>query len=290
MAVPWRERPRDLAGSAQARGHGGGRSRHDVSASAGAGRRGTRASGRHRRRAQSARREQRPSRSDCAARNSRAQGAARCSRSAPPMLRMAVGLDRATRGPVSGQLSTAAAEVLDDDERRRYFLNHLRRLRVAAPSTSPGVEHVRIAGLRPRFVPQFSIHFLVVCSCDVTSANPMIEPDCVSASGQAQIRPCNHVEVVTLPRRYACQSSMRQEPHSVRPFTAERDANRHRRSEWAGVSWPKDDDNERDAAARHRTHARANDKERDRRQRTSRFARSFVRWRGRRHASASSWN
>ena len=74
------------------------------------------------RRSADPRREQRPSRSDCAARNSRAQGAARCSRSASPMLRMAVGLDRATRRPVSGLLSTAAAEVLDDDERRRYCL------------------------------------------------------------------------------------------------------------------------------------------------------------------------
>ena len=65
---------------------------------------------------------------------------------------------------------------------------------------------------------------------------------------------------------------------------------RHRRSEWAGVSWPKDDDHERDAAGgtgfapvRKTVDAVAL-------ARTRRFARSFAPWRGRPHASASSWN
>ena len=120
------------------------------------------------------------------------------------MLRMAVGLDRATRGPVSGLLSTAAAEVLDDDERRRYF-DHLSRLQVAAPPHRPMWSTFESPVSGHGSFPKSPIHFLVVCSCDVTSANPMIEPDCVSASGQVQIRPCNHVEVVTLPRRYAGQ-------------------------------------------------------------------------------------
>lgn len=65
---------------------------------------------------------------------------------------------------------------------------------------------------------------------------------------------------------------------------------RHRRSEWAGVSWPTDDAHERDAAGvigftlvqRRAIAART--------ARTPRFARSFVPWRGRLHASASSWN
>ena len=65
---------------------------------------------------------------------------------------------------------------------------------------------------------------------------------------------------------------------------------RHRRSEWAGVSWPTDDAHERDAAgvigfALVRKTAGA-----PRTARTRRFARSFVPWRGRSHASASSWN
>jgi hypothetical protein len=64
----------------------------------------------------------------------------------------------------------------------------------------------------------FSSRFspLVVCSCDVTSAEPTVEPDCASVSGQAQIRPAIHIEIITLPRRYAGQMSMRQEPHPVR--------------------------------------------------------------------------
>ena len=37
---------------------------------------------------------------------------------------------------------------------------------------------------------QFSNHFLVVPSCDVTSAKPTTESDFASVSGQAQIRPC----------------------------------------------------------------------------------------------------
>ena len=48
------------------------------------------------------RREQRPSRRDYAARNSRAQGAPRFLGSAPPALRAADGLDRASRDPSLG--------------------------------------------------------------------------------------------------------------------------------------------------------------------------------------------
>ena len=68
------------------------------------------------------RRGQRPSRRDCAARNSRAQGAARCSRSAPPALGAADGLDRASRYPLRGNYRRPNVEVLDDGHRRRYCL------------------------------------------------------------------------------------------------------------------------------------------------------------------------
>lgn len=69
-----------------------------------------------------------------------------------------------------------------------------------------------------------------------------------------------------------------------------REQQRHRRSEWAGVSWPKDDDAERHAAGGigvalvRRTSGAAP------MERTSRFARSCAPWRGKPHASASSWN
>ena len=64
----------------------------------------------------------RPSRSHSAARNSRAQGASRLLGSAPPALRAADGLDRASHEPFRRQSSTAAAEALDDSQRRRYCL------------------------------------------------------------------------------------------------------------------------------------------------------------------------
>ena len=97
--------------------------------------------------------------------------------------------------------------------------DHLRRLLFAAPSTSPGVEHVRIGGFRPRFVLQFSTRFLVVCSCDVTSANR--QPNRTALRSQARRRSdrAPHVQIITLPRRYACQKSMRREMRSARPFT-----------------------------------------------------------------------
>lgn len=65
----------------------------------------------------------------------------------------------------------------------------------------------------------------------------------------------------TLPRPSACQLPMRSEPHSVLPQPQQNEyVNRHRRSTWAGVSWPNDDehdgrdgDGKRSAFARRRT-------------------------------------
>jgi hypothetical protein len=57
-----------------------------------------------------------------------------------------------------------------------------------------------------------------------------------------QIRPDFRFDIVTLPRPFACQSSMQPEPHSVLPIHCRTSTrNRHRRSRWAGVSWPNDD-------------------------------------------------
>lgn len=129
---------------------------------------------------------------------------------------------------------------------------------------------------------------LVVCSCDDTSANPITEPDCASASGQAQIPSCKHC------RNHHAATAIRLSEVDASgdalsaPIHCEQQ--RHRRSDWAGVSWPTDDAHKRDAAgvigfALVRRTAGA-----PRTARTRRFARSFVPWRGRRHASASSWN
>jgi len=67
-------------------------------------------------------RDLRPSRRDCAASNSRAPGAARCSRSAPPALRAADGLDRASHEPFLATIDGRHTEVLDDVQGRRYCL------------------------------------------------------------------------------------------------------------------------------------------------------------------------
>jgi len=60
---------------------------------------------------------------------------------------------------------------------------------------------------------------LVVCSCDVTSAKPD-KPNRTALRSQARRRSgrSTHVGIITLPRRHACQKSMRREPHPVRPF------------------------------------------------------------------------
>jgi hypothetical protein len=112
IAVPWREATTPIGRLVcQARGHEGGRSRHAVSTLPGASRRRTRPFGRHRRRADP-RREQPPSRRDCAARNARAQGAARFLGSAPPARCAAHGLDRASRDPFSGNYRRPARKCL----------------------------------------------------------------------------------------------------------------------------------------------------------------------------------
>ena len=58
------------------------------------------------------RREQRPSHRQCAARNSRAQGASRVLGFAPPALRAADGLDRASRDPFPGNYRRPARKCL----------------------------------------------------------------------------------------------------------------------------------------------------------------------------------
>ncbi len=68
-----------------------------------------------------------------------------------------------------------------------------------------------------------------------------------------------------------------------------REQQRHRRSEWAGVSWPKDDDHQRDAAGGIGFALVQGTSDVASTPRTTRFARSFAPWRGRPHASASSW-
>ena len=97
-----------------------------------------------------------------------------------------------------------------------------------------------------------------------------------------------HRPIITLPRRYACQKSMRREMRSARPFTVNNE--RHRRSEWAGVSWPKDDATNGTRPAALGSRSCEGQRTQAPTAQTRRFARSFAPWRGRPHASASSWN
>ena len=203
----------------QACGQRGGRSRHAVSASAGAGRRRTRASGRHRTRADP-RREQRPSCADCPARNSRAQGAPRCNGSAPPALRAADGLDLAIRDPFSRATIDGRVEVLDDVHERRYCV-----IIFAGCSSQPPPHRPMWSTFEPAVsghgsFPDSQSHFLVVCSRDVTSAKPMTEPDCISASGRMQIRSPNSSSESSrchggTPVRSRCVGRRAQRAHSL---------------------------------------------------------------------------
>lgn len=186
---------------------------------------------------------------------------------------------------MSWQLSTASTEVLDDGRQRRYCLIILRRLQLAAPSTSPDVEHVRIGGLRPRFLPHFSNHFLGVCSCDVTSAK-LITQIGLRVGPRPGVAPTLHHTSKSsrchgdTPVRSRCVGRCAQRAHH-------RKQQRHRRSEWAGVSWPKGDDHERDAAGGGALARRQGIPHRPITPQMLRSVRSFARWRAWPHVSAS---
>ena len=189
---------------------------------------------------------------------------------------------------MSWQLSTAGTEVLDDGRRWRYCLIIFAGCHLQPPPHRPMWSTFESTASGQRFVPHFSNYLLVFCSCDVTSAKPMTKPDCASASGQAQIRSCkhhrnHHAATATRLVRSRCVGRCAQRAHH-------HEQQRHRRSEWAGVSWPKDDEHERDATGggalarrRGRPHGPITPQ-------TLRSVRSSARWRGRPHVSASSGN
>ena len=129
--------------------------------------------------------------------------------------------------------------------------------------------------------------FLVVTSCDVTSAKLTIESDCASVSGQAQIRPCNTSTSSRChggtPVRSRCVGRCAQRAHH-------REHQQHRRSEWAGVSWPKDDRDEGDPADGTGFARKRGSPNEPTTPQTFHSARSSVPWRGKPHASALSWS
>jgi hypothetical protein len=118
---------------------------------------------------------------------------------------------------VSWQLSTATTEVLDGGRRRRCCPIIFAGCHSQSPPHRPMWSTFWIGGLRPRF-PLLK----PLPGCPLVRRHvhdPITESDCASVSGQAQIRPCTTRRIITLPRRYACQKSMRREMRSARPFT-----------------------------------------------------------------------
>ena len=189
---------------------------------------------------------------------------------------------------MSWQLSTAGTEVLDDSPQRRYCLIIFARLQSAAPSTSPDLEHGRIGGFRPRFVPQFSNHF----------------PGCLfvrrhvrETDGRIGLRfgprpgadpTVHHTSTSSrchggTPVRSRCVGRCAQRAHHREPQL-------HRRSEWAGVSWPKDDRDEEGVGGATGLARRRETLDVPRTSQALHFAHSSAPWRGRPHARVLSWN
>ena len=270
----------------QACGQRCGRSRHAVSASTGTAPRRTHAF-QQRSTQLNPHRAQRPSPADCAARNSRAQGAPRVLGFAPPALRAAGGLDRASREPFLGNYRRPARKCLttvgDGATVRSSSLAAVRSLlhiaRCGARSNRRSQATVRSPLLKPlpgrmfvrRHVREtdnrIGLRFGPRPGADPTvhrksnhHADTAVRLSEVDASGDALSAPIHHEQ------------------------------QRHRRSEWAGVSWPKDDDHERDAAGGGALARRQGIPHRPITPQMLRSVRLFARWRARPHVSASSKN
>jgi recombinase len=167
---------------------------------------------------------------------SRAQGAPRCF--ARACARLAALTARSAN--LRAQLSMARREPLDD-ARRRLLSNSLPRLRQATPFTSRDVEHTN---RRPQAAVRFllTIHSLVSDTRDNMSADSAIRSDCAPTLGQSarSVQLQNrHRHAV---RPHACASIRQTAALSAAQPPQNEHANRHRRSTWAGVSWPNDDD------------------------------------------------
>jgi hypothetical protein len=84
------------------------------------------------------------------------------------------------------------------------------------------------------------------CSCDVTSAKPITEIGLRFGPGPGADPTVHHTS-----NHHAATAVRLSEVDAAGDALSapiQHEQQRHRRSEWAGVSWPKDDDHERDAA------------------------------------------
>ena len=163
------------------------------------------------------RRDLRPSRGHCAARNSRAQGAARVLDCAPPALRAADGLDRKSRDPCPGNyrrperkcLTTLDSGVTVGSSSPAAVRSPLHIAWCGACSNRRSQTTLRSALLKP--IPGCPFVRRHVRETDNRNRTAL--------RSQARRRSdrAPHVQVITLPRRYACQKSMRREMRSARP-------------------------------------------------------------------------
>jgi hypothetical protein len=225
-----------------------------------------------------------PSRSDCAARNSRPQGAARVLDSLRPRCARLTALTAGAATRVLAAIDGRHPDVLDDGGRRRYCL-----IIFAGCCSQP-----------PPYLPMWSTFESPVSDHDSFATFQTTSWLSVVATSRPRtdnrlglrlgLRPgadptVHHVQSSRChggtPVRSRCVGNCAQRAHH-------REHQRHRRSEWAGVSWPKDDDHERGAAngtglARMRGPQRAPTTPQ-----TLHSMRSSARWRDRPPANASS--
>jgi hypothetical protein len=133
----------------------------------------------------------------------------------------------------------------------------------------------------------FSNHFLVVPSCDVSPLNR--QPNRTALRSQARrrsdraARPNHHAATAVRLSEVDASGDALSAPITV-------NKQRHRRSEWAGVSWPKDDDREPDAAGGGALARKQGKPHTPIPPQMLRSVRLFARWRARPHVSASSEN
>ena len=243
MAVPWRERPRDLAGSAITPAATEEVAHATLSLS----------------QPESAISSMRPAQSakaraictvsssavalDCAVRGR----ALKALRVASPALRAAGGLDRAIREPLDAQLSTASREPLDDARRRRYCRILFDGCGPQPPSHRPMWS---TSNRRPQATIRFSLDSLPgrrFARRHVREANDRNGLRFGLRPGARSVQTSDrHRHAATAVRLSVVDAS---EPHSVLPIHSRTSTrNRHRRSTWAGVSWPNDDGTARAAA------------------------------------------
>lgn len=165
--------------------------------------------------------------------------------SAPPALRAADGLDRASCDPCPGNYRRPERKCLTTVG-GGATVGSSSPAAVAAPSTSPGVEHVS----NRRF--QTTVRYPVLKRLP---GRPVVRRHVRETGNRIGLRfglrpgadPIVHNTSTSsrchggTPVRSRCVGRRAQRAHH-------REQQRHRRSEWAGVSWPKDDHHERDAA------------------------------------------